>query len=95
VARRLLDPRLDLVCRDREDKALAYAWVVPVHGARWIGIDQRGYTEIYEVLGTLPVRVATRTGIDLDRSHATFLVTQYDAHGRALVRGKLEAGVAG
>jgi hypothetical protein len=95
AAGRLLDPRLDLVCRDRRGKPLAYAWVVPAHGAHWIGVDQGDYTEVYEVLGTLPVRIATGRGIDLDRSRATFLVAQYDSRGRALVEGKLEAGVAG
>ena len=95
VVGRLLDPRLDVACRDRSGRPLAYAWVAPVKGVHWIGVDQGRYTEMYEVLGTLPVRVATRTGIDLGRSRATFLVTQYDTHGKALIKGKIEAGVAG
>ena len=64
-------------------------------GAHWLGVDQGGYTEVYEVLGDLPVRIATRKRIDLARSRATFVVTQYDSHGKGLIRGKLEAGVAG
>jgi hypothetical protein len=92
---RLLDPRLDILCRDREGRPLAYAWVEPVPGARWIGVDQGSYTEVYEVLAGLPVRVATRRGIQLGRSRASFAVTQFDATGRALVEGPLEAAVAG
>jgi hypothetical protein len=95
VAGRLLDPRLDIRCRDRKGRPLAYAWVVPAHGAHWIGVDQGGFTEVYEVLGTLPVRIATAKRIDLSRSRATFVVTQYDSHGKALIKGDLETGVAG
>ncbi len=92
---RLLDPRLDVGCRDREGRPLAYAWVEPVAGARWIGVEQGGFTEVYEVLGRLPVRVATRRRIDLSRSTATFGVTQYSGAGVPLIRGDLEAAVAG
>jgi hypothetical protein len=95
VAGRLLDPRLDVGCQDRDGRPLAYAWVVPAAGARWIGVDQGDYTEVYEVLGALPVRIASARHIDLARSRATFLVTQYDAHGNPLVEAKLEARVAG
>ena len=95
VAGRLLDPRLDVICRDRKGRPLAYAWIEPAVGAHWVGVDQGGYTEVYEVLGGLPVRIATRKRIELARSRATFVVTQYDSHGKALIRGKLEAGVAG
>jgi hypothetical protein len=92
---RLLDPRLDILCRDREGRPLAYAWVEPVPGAHWIGVDQGSYTEVYEVLAGLPVRVATLRGIQLGRSRASFAVTQFDATGKALVEGPLEAAVAG
>jgi hypothetical protein len=92
---RLLDPRLDIACRDRRGRPLAYAWIEPVTGARWIGVDQGKYTEMYEVLAGLPVRVATRSGVELDRSRAAFEVTQYDAHGKELVRATVEAAVAG
>jgi len=53
---KLLDPRLDVLCRDRKGRPLAYAWVEPAAGVRWIGVDQGGYIEIYEVLAGLPVR---------------------------------------
>ena len=92
---RLLDPRLDLGCRDRDGNAIAYAWVEPVAGVRWIAVDQGSYAEVYEVVGNVPVRIASRRHIDLDRSRAAFDVTQYAASGRELVQGTVEAGVAG
>ena len=95
VEGRLLDPRLDVGCRDRKGRPLAYAWVEPAGGAHWIGVDQGEYTEIYEVLGGLPVRIATGRRIQLARSRATFVITQYDTHGKELIKGKIEAGVAG
>lgn len=91
----LLDPRLDIVCRDRKGAALAYAWVEPVASARWVAVDQGSYAELYEVLAALPVRVATRRGIEVARARARFRITQYDAAGKQLVTGALEAAVAG
>lgn len=91
----LLDPRLDLGCRDRAGRPLAYSWIEPVSGARWVGVDQGAYEEIYEALGGLPVRIAARRQIDLGASRASFVVTQYDLGGSALLRGVVEAAVAG
>ena len=34
VGGKLLDPRLDVLCRDPKGRPLAYAWVVPAAGAR-------------------------------------------------------------
>jgi hypothetical protein len=95
VEGRLLDPRLDVVCRDRALRPLAYAFVEPVAGAHWIGVRQDGYVELYEVLAGLPVRVAGTRGVDLENARATFEVAQYDAEGHELVHGALEAAVAG
>jgi hypothetical protein len=92
---RLLDPRLDVLCRDRRRAPLAYAFVEPIAGAHWIGVDQGGYVEIYEVLAGLPVRIASTRQIDTEKARAAFEVTQYDVQGRELVRGRLEAAVAG
>lgn len=92
---RLLDPRLDIGCRDRKGRPLAYAWVEPVAGAHWIGVDQGPYEEMYEVLAGLPVRIASTRNVHLEGSRAAFEITQYDVHGRELVRGRLEAAVAG
>jgi len=92
---RLLDPRLDVICRDRRRAPLAYAFVEPVAGAHWIGVDQGRYTEIYEVLAGLPVRIGSTRHVNALAARASFEVTQYDVHGRELVRGVLEAAVAG
>ena len=94
-AGRLLDPRLDVNCRDHEGHSLAYAFVEPIVGAHWIGVQQQGYVEVYEALAGLPVRIATTTGVDLPRSRATLDVTQYDVAGRQLAHSDLEAAVAG
>jgi hypothetical protein len=90
---RLLDPRLDVLCRTKEGYPLAYAWIEPIPGSRWIGVDQGSYEEVYEVLAGLPARVATRRNIRGTR--AGFDVTQYDIHGRELLEGRIEAAVAG
>jgi len=92
---KLLDPRLDVLCRDPKGRPLAYAWVEPAAGVRWIGVDQGAYTEIYEALAGLPVRIASARGVQPSRARATFDVTQYDSHGKLLIKGKLEAAVAG
>ena len=92
---RLQDPRLDIACRDQHGRPIAYAWVQPLDGVRWIGVDQGPYMEIYEVLARLPVRVATERTLDTRRSRASFEVSQYDADGTELVRTRLEAEVAG
>jgi hypothetical protein len=90
---RLLDPRLDVLCRTIDGKPLAYIWIEPIAGAHWVGIDQGPYAELYEVAAGLPVRVGTRSHIH--SSKADFDVTQYDVHGRELVKARLEAAVAG
>jgi hypothetical protein len=41
------------------------------------------------------VRVATARNIDLARSRAVFEVSQYGVGGRELIRGPVEAAVAG
>jgi hypothetical protein len=91
----VLDPRLDVMCRDRARRPLAYAFVDPVAAARWIGVRQDGYVELYEVLGALPVRVATARGVDVDSARATFELKQYDTQGQELAHGEMEAAVAG
>jgi hypothetical protein len=92
---KLLDPRLDILCHDPTGEPLAYAWVVPVAGAHWIGVDQGPYTELYEAAGDLPVRIASTRGVDRAHSQASFDVTQYGMAGRELVRGTLETAVSG
>ncbi len=62
---------------------------------RWIGVDQGTFTEVYEALAGLPVRIASVRSVQRSRARATFDVTQYDSHGKELLKGKLEAQVAG
>ncbi len=92
---RLLDPRLDILCRDGKGGPLAYAWVEPAAGVRWIAVNQGRYSEVYEVLAGLPVRIASTRGIRAAQARASFEVTQFDEHGKELIRGQLEAQVAG
>jgi hypothetical protein len=92
---KLLDPRLDVLCRDPKGRPLAYAWVEPAAGVRWIGVDQGTYTEVYETLAGLPVRIVSARGVQPSQARATFDVTQYDSHGKEVFKGKLETQVAG
>jgi hypothetical protein len=95
VGGHLLDPRLDVLCRAANGQVLAYAWIDPIPKAHWVGVDQGTYVELYETLGGLPVRVATRRGIDLDRFRASFDLVQVDVAGKLLSRGRIVAAVAG
>jgi hypothetical protein len=95
VAGRLRDPRLDLGCRARSGRLVAFAWVTPLPRARWIGVDQGAYEEVYEVAGGLPVRIASAREVQLRGSSATFELTQYGPKGRLLTRRKLVVRVAG
>jgi hypothetical protein len=95
VEGKLLDPRLDIICRDRDGHALAYVWIEPIAGAHWVGVDQGAYVELYEVLGEFPVRVASARDVDLGQSRALLVISQYDEHGNQLIGGELEARVAG
>jgi len=92
---RVTDPRLNVVCVDRGGRHVAAAFVNPVRGARWIGVDQGSYTELYPTAGRLPVRIASTRGVDYGRARATFLITQIGVGGRVLVRSRLAAQVAG
>jgi hypothetical protein len=92
---RLLDPRLDILCRDPDGKPLAYAWIEPAAGSHWIAVDQGAFKEMYEVAAGLPVRIASARNVDRARSRATFEITHYDQRGRELLTGTVEAAVAG
>jgi hypothetical protein len=92
---RLLDPRLDILCVDRKRRHVASAWVDPVPGARWIGVDQGAFTELYPTAAGLPVRIASRRNVEYRRSRAAFLVRQYATGGRELAHARLTAQVAG
>jgi hypothetical protein len=94
-ARRLNDPRLDILCRDRKGRPLGAAWMVPLRRARSIAVRERRITEIYPVADNLPVRIWTRDGVRYERSSADFDVTQRGPGGRALAHERLHAMVAG
>lgn len=94
-AGRVNDPRLDILCRDRRRRHVAAAFVNPLRGARWVGVDQGSYTELYPTAARLPVRVSSTRGVDFARARATFWITQLGAGGRVLVRTRLAAQVAG
>ena len=94
-ARRLNDPRLDILCTDRAGRPLGAAWVVPLPRARSIAVRERRITEVYPVAGGLPVRIWTREGVRYERSSAVFDVTQRGSGGRTLAHEQRHAAVAG
>ncbi|MBD0348760.1 MAG: hypothetical protein ICV59_06375 [Thermoleophilia bacterium] len=92
---RLDDPRLTLAnCEDRDGRTVAFAWIEPPRGARWVAVHQDSYTEIYEPAGVLPIRVATATGVDVERSSVRMTVTAYRADGDELDKRELDLRVA-
>jgi hypothetical protein len=92
---RVTDPRLELLCRDRRGRHVGSAFVNPLRGARWVAVEQPRYTELYQAAAGLPIRIATIAGVDYEHARATFRITQLDARGRVLSRGRLVAHVAG
>lgn len=91
----LTDPRLDITCRTRAGTPIGFAWVEPSDGARYVAVAQPEYTEVYEVAGSLPIRIATVSGVDVETSSATFEISEHDADGRRLREETFEAFVAG
>lgn len=92
---RLRDPRLDIGCLTEDDDMVGFVWVHPRARARYVSVDQPEYLEVYEVAGDLPVRVSTRSGVQVEGSRATFDLLEHDGDGRLLRRYRLEAAVAG
>jgi hypothetical protein len=94
---RLQDPRLDLAgCRTAAADPVAFAWVEPGRrGTQYLAVGQPGFTEVYRVASSLPVRVATTSGIDQEGSRASFQITEHDRDGRLLRAYTLDARVAG
>jgi hypothetical protein len=91
----LRDPRLGLGgCTTKDGRPLGFAWIEPISGAKYVGIDHDSYVEVYELAGGLPVRVTTGD-VDVERSGASFRVSEHAADGRLLRRYRLEASVAG
>ncbi len=92
----LRDPRLDMgACTTREGGLLGFAWIEPGPGAKYVVVQQPGYAEVYEVGGGLPVRVTTTSDVEIERSRATFELSEHDANGRVIRRYRVDARVAG
>jgi hypothetical protein len=92
---RLRDPRLNIGCVTEDDARVGFVWVQPAERVRYVSVEQPGYVEVYEVADGLPVRIATRSGVRVEGSRATFDLFEHDSRGRLVRRYRLEAAVAG
>lgn len=93
---RLLDPRLDLAaCSTSYSDPIAFAWVEPERGARYVVVRRHGFDEVYRAVAGLPVRITTTSDIDLETSSASFAVSEHDRSGRLLRSYTLRVRVAG
>jgi hypothetical protein len=92
---RVSDPRLELLCRDRRGRHVASAFVNPTRAARWIAVDQEGFSELFPTAAGLPVRIASTAGVDYAHARATFRIAQLDAAGRVVERARIVTRVAG
>jgi hypothetical protein len=90
---RLTDPRLDVNCQTADRRPIAFVWIEPGRRARYVAVDQSGYTEVYTVTGGLPVRVSTTT--DEGSDQVTIAYSEYDGRGNLLRRAALRSTVAG
>jgi hypothetical protein len=93
---RLLDPRLDLGgCFSAHARPVAFAWIEPERGARYVVVRHSRFAEVFEVAAELPVRATTTERVDLERSRATFAVSEHSASGALVRRYVLAAHAAG
>jgi hypothetical protein len=91
----LRDPRLDIAgCSAADGTPLGLAWVEPSQGTRYVVVEQKGYAEVYEVAGGLPIRIAT-SDVHVQGSRATFDISEHDADGGLLRSYRLDAVPAG
>ena len=67
----------------------------PGAGTRFVVVEQDGYSEVYPVAGAMPVRVATTTGLDLERSSAVLELSEHANDGRKVRESRIEARVSG
>ena len=95
IGKRLRDPRLSIGCLTEDDDMVGFVWVEPGENTRYVSVEQRDYVEVYEVSSDLPVRVATRDGVQVEGSRATFDLYEHDDDGGLLRRYRLQAAVAG
>jgi hypothetical protein len=94
-AGRLRDPRVDIGCSTAGGEQVGFAWIHPDAGTRYVVVLQPGYAETYEVAASVPVRIATTSGVDIERSRARFDVREHDGEGALIRRYEIAAGVAG
>ena len=94
-SRHLRDPRLDIGCQATDGSLMGFVWIEPSPGTRFVAVAQPEYTEVYEVAGGLPVRVATTTGVRVEGSSAIFDISEHDASGKLVRSYELRAQVAG
>jgi hypothetical protein len=93
---RLRDPRLDLGgCLAPDRRPVAFAWIVPGSGTRYLVVRRRGFSEAYPTAAGLPVRIAFTEGLDVERSRASVEVSEHAEDGRRLRALELEAVVSG
>ena len=93
---RLQDPRLDIAgCRTAEGDPVGFAWIQPSPNTRYLAVEQDGYVEVYEPAGSLAVRIATTSGVEVGGSRATFRLSEHDAAGNRLRDYELVAAAAG
>jgi hypothetical protein len=88
----LVDPRLDVSCRDSNGRPIAFGWIEPTREASSITVLGAGGRELYPAAGRVPVRVTT-TRVSFDA--AAVDVAQYAADGRELERRRMVLRVAG
>jgi hypothetical protein len=93
--RALTDPRLDLTCVTEDGNPMAFVWIEPEVGTRYVVVGQDGFVEVYAVAGDLPVRVTTIKHIAEAESAASVHVSEHDRRGTLLRSYTLEARVAG
>jgi hypothetical protein len=91
----LRDPRLGLRCSTSEGDRMGFVWVEPSPETHFVSVAQSEFTEVYEVAGDLPVRVATTSGVGSDPLRATFHLLEHDADGHLIRRYELDAVPAG
>jgi hypothetical protein len=91
----LRDPRLDILCETERGAPLGFVWVEPSRRARYVVVEQGGYSEAYEVASGLPVRISTATGVRSDPARIAVDLTEHDARGRLVRRYRLTAVPAG
>lgn len=92
---RLRDPRLDVLCTTTNGSPVGFLWVEPSRSSSYVVVRQKGFAEVYEATGGLPVRLATTEGVSIETFRASIDVSEHDERGRLIRRYVLEALVAG